>query len=51
MVTHELYAPEAQNRVPIPNLCLEFEVEFCDTFDLLRELKEKFVVQKRRRKA
>lgn len=51
VVTHELYAPEAQNRVPIPNLCLEFEVEYCDTFDLLRELKEKFVVQKRRRKA
>ncbi len=50
LVTHELYAPEAKKRVPIPNVCLEFDVEYCNTFEMLRELKEQFVLKTRRRK-
>lgn len=50
VVTHEEYAPEAKRKVPIPNVCLEFDVEFCNTFDMLRDLKEQFVLRKRRLK-
>ena len=51
VVTHEQYAPEVQNKVPIPNVCIEFGVEFTDTFDMLRELKEEFVLKTKRRKS
>ncbi len=51
VVTHEEYAPGAQNKVPIPNVCIEFGVEFTDTFDMLRELKEEFVLKTKRRKS
>ena len=50
VVTHEEYAPDAKKKVPIPNVCLEFDVKYCNTFDMLRDLKEKFVLRKRRLK-
>src|SRR5512140_1715749 len=28
VVTHEEYAPAAQRRVPMPNVCIEFNVEY-----------------------
>ena len=46
VVTHEEYAPDVRKKVPIPNVCLEFDVEYCNTFDMLRDLKEKFVLRK-----
>jgi hypothetical protein len=48
VVTHEVYAPDAKKTVPIPNVCLEFDVECSDTFSMLRELGVKFVLRKRR---
>lgn len=45
IVTHEEYAPEARNRVPIPNLCVEFGVQHCDTFHMLRDLRVQFVLR------
>ncbi len=48
VVTHEEYAPDARKKVPIPNVCLEFNVEYCDTFAMLRTLKVQFVLRKRR---
>jgi hypothetical protein len=39
VVTHEEYAPDARKKVPIPNVCLEFDVEYCDKFEMLRALK------------
>ena len=48
VVTHEEYAPEARKTVPIPNVCLEFNVDYCDTFAMLRALKVQFVLRKRR---
>jgi len=47
VVTHEVYAPEVRKKVPIPNLCLEFQVEYCNTFGLLRDVKEQFVLRNR----
>ncbi len=42
VVTHEEYAPEARKKVPIPNLCLEFDVKYCNTSEMLRDLKVRF---------
>lgn len=35
VVTHEEYAPDVQRKVPIPNVCLEFNVECVNTFEML----------------
>jgi hypothetical protein len=48
VVTHEEYAPDARRKVPMPNVCLELDVDYCDTFDMLRNLKVKFVLQTKR---
>ena len=48
VVTHEEYAPDAKKKVPIPNVCLEFDVDYCNTFEMLRELKVQFVLRKRK---
>jgi hypothetical protein len=48
VVTHEIYAPDAKKKVPMPNVCLEFNVGYCNTFDMLRELKVKFVLKAKR---
>lgn len=45
VVTHEEYAPQRKTKVPIPNVCIEFGVEYCNTFEMLRELKEQFVLR------
>ena len=42
IVTHEAYARDAQKRIPIPNVCQAFSMDYCDTFDMLKELKFKF---------
>jgi len=36
VVTHEQFAPEAKRKVPMPNVCVEFDVEYVDTFSMLR---------------
>lgn len=41
LVTHEKYEPNRKNKVKIPNVCKQFGIEYCDTFDMLRELGEK----------
>ena len=48
VVTHEDYAPEIKRKVPIPNICVEFDIEYVNTFEMLRDLKEKFVRSTRR---
>lgn len=50
VVTHEEYAPQAKKSVKIPNVCIEFDVKYCSTFDLLRAVKEQFVLKSRRRR-
>jgi hypothetical protein len=50
VVTHEVYAPDVKKKVPIPNVCLEFDVACCNTFEMLRSLKEQFVLKTRRRR-
>lgn len=48
VVTHEEYAPKAQRRVPMPNVCLEFSVDYVDTFEMLEDLKVKFILSTKR---
>ena len=42
LVTHEALAPEARRKVPIPNVCRAFGVNYVDTYDMLRELEVVF---------
>jgi hypothetical protein len=45
VVTHEQYRPGAQNTVPIPNVCVELGVDYCNAFEMLRDLKVQFVLR------
>lgn len=38
LVTHEVLRPEARAKVPIPNVCVEFDVQYLDTFEMLKAL-------------
>lgn len=49
VVTHEEYAPEVKRKVPIPNVCVEFDIEYVNTFEMLHALGEKFVRSTKRR--
>lgn len=42
VVTHEELNPDIQKKVPIPNVCREFDVDYVDTFDMLRTLNVQF---------
>jgi len=42
VVTHEVRAPDAKKRVPIPNVCEPFHIRPVDTFVMLRELGVRF---------
>lgn len=43
LVTHEEYAREARKRVPLPNVCRQFNVDYMDTFAMLRKLDARFL--------
>ena len=45
VVTHEQYAPDVSKRVLIPNLCVEFDVTYCNTFEMLRALGVQFILK------
>ena len=47
VVTFEQFAPGSQKSVPVPNVCLKFGVDYCDTFEMLRDLKVQFALRKR----
>jgi hypothetical protein len=38
VVTQESYKDGVRKQVPIPNVCLEFEVQWVDTFGMMRRL-------------
>lgn len=42
LITHELPEPSAKKRVPIPNVCAAFHVNFVNTFDALRHFSAAF---------
>ncbi|NQU20927.1 MAG: DUF4411 family protein [Candidatus Nealsonbacteria bacterium] len=48
LVTLEEPIPQAKRRVPIPNVCLEFDVKCVNTFEMLTEQQTHFVLAKRK---
>ena len=42
VVTHEVFGAEVRRKVPLPNVCREFGVDYRDTFEMLRELRVRF---------
>lgn len=42
VVTNEQPRPESRSRVLLPDVCVQFDVPFKSTFDMLRELKVQF---------
>ena len=38
VVTNEVYNQNTKKKVPLPNLCKQFDVEYCNTIDMLRGL-------------
>ncbi|MFO8066892.1 MAG: DUF4411 family protein [Bacteroidales bacterium] len=42
IVTHEIYVADIKKKIPIPNVCEDFDIKYCDLFQLLRELNFKF---------
>jgi hypothetical protein len=45
VVTHEVLVPSGSKKVKIPNICREFDVDFCNTFDLLEAVAAQFVLR------
>jgi hypothetical protein len=43
VVTHEEFAPQAKRKVPMPNVCLEFGINYVNTFQMLANLNVKFI--------
>ncbi len=43
VVTHEEFAPEVKRKVPMPNVCIEFDVPYVNTFEMLADLQVKFI--------
>lgn len=42
IVTQEVTRPEARSRVPLPNVCDQFNIAYLDTFTMLRRLGARF---------
>ena len=42
VVTQEVFNADVQKKVPLPNVCKQFGVEYRDTFEMLRELEARF---------
>ena len=47
VVTEEVHNRDIKRKVPIPNLCIRFDVEYMNTINMLRELGIRFVLGKR----
>ena len=50
VVTHEEYAPGAKKKVPMPNVCLEFDVPYVNTFEMLADLGVQLDLKTKRRR-
>jgi hypothetical protein len=46
VVTHEELSPDSKKRVPLPNVCKQFGVEFLDPFAMLKQLRACFTLKK-----
>ena len=44
LVTHETFAADAKNKIPIPNVCVNFDVKFTRIFEMLETQETRFVL-------
>ena len=42
VITQEVFSANVKKTVPLPNVCQQFGVKYCDTFAMLRDLKVRF---------
>jgi predicted nucleic acid-binding protein len=42
LVTHEEFSADAKKRILLPNVCRAFSINYCNTFEMLRNLGVKF---------
>ena len=42
VVTQEVFDADVRKKVPLPNVCRQFGVDYRDTFEMLRELEARF---------
>ena len=42
LITNEVFIPDARRRVPIPNLCRQFDVSYRNMLGMLRDLDMQF---------
>jgi hypothetical protein len=42
VVTHEELSPDAKKRVPLPNVCTQFGVDYVEPFEMLKQLRVQF---------
>lgn len=42
VITHEVFNVAVRKRVPLPNVCQQFDLRYQDTFKMLRELEVNF---------
>jgi len=42
LVTHEVFSADAKKRIPLPNVCKAFDVNYTNTFKMLRSLEVQF---------
>lgn len=45
VLTNEQFRADVKNRVPIPNVCKQFDVPYVDTFAALKDLSARFVME------
>ena len=45
VVTHEVLVAANSKQIKIPNICQQFGVPYCNTFEMLRQLKAQFVLK------
>ncbi len=44
LVTHESFAADSKNKVPIPNVCVNFDVKYTRIFEMLETQETRFVL-------
>ncbi len=42
VITHEVFRENVKRRVPLPNVCRQFNTNYQDTFEMLRKLEVRF---------
>ncbi|MFH1897147.1 MAG: DUF4411 family protein [Candidatus Desantisbacteria bacterium] len=46
LVTHEVFNPKIKRKIPIPNVCQEFGVDYINTFNMLRGLGIRLILER-----